>query len=172
MAGIERVTARLQRQTRRASASANTLVFNKKDTLMNIVKTLSILFVLLTGFLAAPVFSGDKDPLFINMTTDEPHRADMAVTFGKHQMERGHPLTIFLNDKGVYVGSTANASKFGVQQQILTELISKGAIVIACPTCMKHYGIKETDLLPGIKVGKPELTGDALFKDDTKTLSW
>lgn len=139
---------------------------------MNIVKTLSILFVLLASLLAAPVFAGDKDPLFINMTTDESHRADMAVTFGKHQLERGHPLTIFLNDKGVYVGSKANASKFGEQQHVLTELMSKGAIVIACPMCMKHYGVKETDLLPGIQVGKPELTGGALFKDDTKTLSW
>ena len=87
-------------------------------------------------------------------------------------MDRGHPLTIFLNDKGVYVGSKANASKFGEQQHVLTELMSKGAIVIACPMCMKHYGVKETDLLPGIQVGKPELTGGALFKDDTKTLSW
>jgi hypothetical protein len=26
--------------------------------------------------------------------------------------------------------------------------------------------------LPGIQVGKPELTGAALFKDGTKTMSW
>jgi len=38
--------------------------------------------------------------------------------------------------------------------------------------CMKHYGVKEADLLPGIKVGNPEVTGGALFKDNTKTLTW
>ncbi len=37
---------------------------------------------------------------------------------------------------------------------------------------MKHYGVETTDLLPGIQVGKPELTGSALFKDGTKTMSW
>jgi sulfur relay (sulfurtransferase) complex TusBCD TusD component (DsrE family) len=96
----------------------------------------------------------------------------MAITFGKHQLERGHPLTIFLNDKGVFVGSKAQASKYTDHQKALSELMSKGATVIACPMCMEHYGVKETDLLPGIKVGKPELTGGALFKDDTKTLTW
>ena len=47
-----------------------------------------------------------------------------------------------------------------------------GAMVIACPMCMKHYGVQEADLLPGIKVGQPDLTGDQLFKDNTKTLTW
>jgi hypothetical protein len=37
---------------------------------------------------------------------------------------------------------------------------------------MKHYEIKESDLLEGIKVGNPQLTGDALFRDNTKTLGW
>lgn len=38
--------------------------------------------------------------------------------------------------------------------------------------CMKHYGVKEGDLLPGLKVGNPELAGAALFKDNGKTLTW
>jgi hypothetical protein len=37
---------------------------------------------------------------------------------------------------------------------------------------MKHYGVKAADLLPGLKVGNPELTGSLLFKDDTRTLTW
>lgn len=35
-----------------------------------------------------------------------------------------------------------------------------------------HYGLKETDLIPGLKMGGPELTGDALFKGNTRSLSW
>lgn len=38
--------------------------------------------------------------------------------------------------------------------------------------CMKHYDVKESDLLDGVKVGNPQLTGGALFRDNTKTLSW
>jgi sulfur relay (sulfurtransferase) complex TusBCD TusD component (DsrE family) len=108
----------------------------------------------------------------VNLTTDDAHRANMGISFGKNQLERGHPLTIFLNDKGVFIGSKANAAKFASQQKALSELMSKGATVIICPMCMQHYGVKEPDLLPGLKVGNPEIVGDALFKDNTKTLTW
>jgi sulfur relay (sulfurtransferase) complex TusBCD TusD component (DsrE family) len=131
-----------------------------------------VLTLLLSLAVTAPALAGDSDPLFINLTTDDTHRANMALNFGANQMKRGHPLTIFLNDEGVLLGANANSASFAQQQQELTELMSKGAVVIACPMCMKHYGVPEADLIPGIKVGNPELTGGALFKDDTRTLTW
>ncbi|MBL8258248.1 MAG: DsrE family protein [Candidatus Competibacteraceae bacterium] len=139
---------------------------------MKALTTLLAALVLWAGVASEHVFAGERDPLFVNMTTDEAHRANMAISFGKAQMERGHPLTIFLNDKGVFVGAKAHAAKYGQHQKVLGELMGKGATVIACLMCMKHYGIETADLLPGILVGKPELTGGALFKDDTKTMSW
>ncbi len=139
---------------------------------MKALQSLLVVVALLVGGIIAPAFAGDTDPLFVNMTTDDAHRANMAITFGKAQMERGHPLTVFLNDKGVFVGAKANATKYGEPQKKLGEILSNGGVVIACPMCMKHYGVAEADLLPGIQVGKPELTGGALFKDDTKTLTW
>ena len=42
-------------------------------------------------------------------------------------------------------------------------------MVIACPMCMKHYGVAEADLLPGIQVGKPELDRCCLVQDGTQT---
>jgi 16S rRNA (cytidine1402-2'-O)-methyltransferase len=66
----------------------------------------------------------------------------MAISFGKNQLERSHPLTIFLNDKGVFIGSKENAAKYADHQKKLGELMSKGATVLICPMCMKHYGIK------------------------------
>jgi sulfur relay (sulfurtransferase) complex TusBCD TusD component (DsrE family) len=127
---------------------------------------------LIVGCLSAAAFAGNTAPLFVNLTTDDSHRANMAITFGKGQLELGHPLTIFLNDKGVLIGSKANSAKFANHQKALGELVSKGATVLICPMCMKHYSVKEVDLLSGIKVGNPELTGGALFKDNTKTLTW
>ncbi len=129
-------------------------------------------FALIFSSAALPVLAGDTDPLFVNLTTDDPHRANMAIAFGKNQMERGHPLTIFLNDKAVVIGSRAGAGRFPEDQKMLAELINKGGVVLICPMCMKHYGVKESDLLPGIKVGNPQLTGGALFKDNTKSLTW
>jgi sulfur relay (sulfurtransferase) complex TusBCD TusD component (DsrE family) len=127
---------------------------------------------LIVGSLATLAFAGSTDPLFVNLTTDDPHRANMGITLGKNQFERGHPLTIFLNDKGVFIGSKTNTAKFASQQKALSELMSKGATVIICPMCMQHYGVKDADLLPGLKVGNPEVVSDALFKDNTKTLTW
>jgi sulfur relay (sulfurtransferase) complex TusBCD TusD component (DsrE family) len=133
---------------------------------------LLLALALCLGTIVTPSFAGDTDPLFVNLTSDDSHRANMAITFGRNQHERGHSLTIFLNDKGVLIGSKVNSTKFADHQKALTELISKGATVLICPMCMKHYDVKESDLLPGLKVGKPELTGGALFKDNTKTLTW
>lgn len=133
---------------------------------------LLIVFAALFALHATPALAGDTDPLFINLTTDDPHRATMGISFGGNQHGRGHPLTVFLNDRAVLIGSKANAAKFAEHQKMLTELMAKGAVVLICPMCMKHYGVQAADLLPGLKVGNPELTGAALFKDKGKTLSW
>jgi sulfur relay (sulfurtransferase) complex TusBCD TusD component (DsrE family) len=140
--------------------------------IMKLLKQIVLALALIAGALTSPATAGPNDPLFISMLTDDGHRAGMAITFGKHQLERGHPLTIFFNDKGVLVVSKANAEKYAEQQKLLTELIGKGATVLVCGMCMRHYGVKDADLLAGATVGKPELTGGALFKDNTKTLTW
>lgn len=139
---------------------------------MKLMNSLLLVMALVAGGLTTAALAGDTDPLFVNMTADDAHRANMAITFGKAQMERGHPLTVFLNDKGVLVGAKANAAKYQEQQKKLSEILNEGGVVIACPMCMKHYGVAADDLLPGIQVGKPELTGAALFKDGTQTLTW
>ncbi len=139
---------------------------------MKFISQLLIALALCIGAVTTPALAGDTDPLFVNLTSDDSHRANMAITFGAKQNERGHPLTVFLNDKAVLIGSKANADKFADHQKALTALMSKGATILICPMCMKHYGVKEADLLPGLKVGSPELTGGALFKDNTKTLTW
>ncbi|MGA9666071.1 MAG: DsrE family protein [Gallionella sp.] len=139
---------------------------------MKFLSRLLLAFALIIGNIAAPAFAGDTDPLFVNLTSNDAHRAGMAISFGMNQLERGHPLTIFLNDKGVFIGSKSRAAKFKGQQKMLGEVMGKGAVVLVCQMCMKHYKVKESDLLPGLKLGNPELTGGALFKDNTKTLSW
>lgn len=138
------------------------------------MKILGLILVAAALVLGAhtPAFAGDTDPLFVNMTTNDSHRAKMAIMFSKAQQGRGHPVTVFLNDKGVVVGAKANAQKFAEQQKTLSEIISKGGVVIICPMCMQRYGVKEADLLQGIQIGNPDLTGSALFKDNTKTLTW
>jgi predicted peroxiredoxin len=139
---------------------------------MNTRSLLSPLLIVLALGIGAPASAGSSDPLFLNMTADEAHRALMALMFSRNQQARGHPVTVFLNDRGVLVGSKTNAEKYREQQQIIADVLKKGGTVLICPMCMAHYGVAEADLLPGIKVGNPELTGEALFKDKTQTLTW
>ena len=137
------------------------------------LKKLFKVFVLAFVFIASPLaFSAANDPLFINLSTDEVSRASMAINFGKHHFSTGHPLTIFLNDKAVMLGVKAGSSKYVEQQQALSEAIVAGALVIMCPICLKQAGYSEVDLIAGVKLGGPKVTGDALFKDGTKTMSW
>lgn len=137
------------------------------------LKKLFKVFVLAFVFTASPLaFSAANDPLFINLSTDEASRASMAINFGKHHFSSGHPLTIFLNDKAVILGVKAGSIKYAEQQQALSEAITAGALIIMCPICLKQAGYSEADLFTGVKLGGPKVTGDALFKDGTKTMSW
>ncbi|MCM0028970.1 MAG: DsrE family protein [Polynucleobacter sp.] len=117
-------------------------------------------------------YATNSDPLFVSLTSDEPHRATMALNFSKHHAANGHPLSVFLSDKGVYLGVKASSSSHPEQQRLLAEMIASGSTVIMCPPCLRHYGFTEADLLPGIKLGGAKVTGEALFRPNTKTLSW
>lgn len=140
---------------------------------MRALKFAAIALALSLVPVAAPAaFAGETDPLFVNTSTDDGHRLQMALVFSKKQLERKHPVTVFLNDKAVLVASKANAEKFKEQQEVLEGLIKSGATIIICPACMKLNNVAEADLLPGIKLGSPEVTGNALFQDNTKTITW
>jgi sulfur relay (sulfurtransferase) complex TusBCD TusD component (DsrE family) len=139
---------------------------------MKSLKMLLAAFAIAIVGLVGPALAGKDDPLFVNLSSDDMHRSTMAVRFSKAMLERGHSITIFLNDKGVMVASTAKSKDFADQQKELADLMEKGVTVIACQHCMHHHGVKDNEMLKGVKLGTPEMTGDALFKDNTKTMTW
>ncbi len=136
------------------------------------LKSVKLAVLATLAALSLSAYAGPNDPLFINLSTDEMHRSTMAINFGKHHSANGHPLSIFLNDKGVILGVKAGSEKYAAQQKELSEIIAKGGLVIMCPMCLKQAGYTEADLIAGVKLGSPKVTGDALFKDGTKTMSW
>ncbi len=136
------------------------------------MRVLRPFFLFFIAVLSFSVSAGPNDPLFVSLTSDEPHRARMALSFGKHHFDNGHPLSGFLSDKGVFIGVKSGAGQYAEQQTMLNDIIKAGGQVIMCPMCLRHYGFTESDLLPGVKMGSPKVTGDALFKDGSKTMSW
>lgn len=138
---------------------------------MNTIRS-AVLSLLMFSFVASSALAGDREPLFVNATSDDARRAETAFTFSKNQLDRQHPVTIFLSDRAVHIASKANAAVFKEHQALLNKLMEEGASILICGVCLKHYGVAEKDLLPGIKVSNPELMDAALFKEGTKTLSW
>jgi len=139
---------------------------------MKFIKHVLIALALITIGFSNLVLAGEKDPLFIGLSSDATQRVDHVLHFSELQLTRGHPVTIWLNESGIFLASKEYEKKHANQQKALTELMNKGASVIVCQYCMKQLNVKESDLLPGFKVGNPDLLGSALFKDNTKTLSW
>jgi predicted peroxiredoxin len=132
-------------------------------------KIFATLFVIVA--LSSSLFAGAKSPLFTNITSDEAHRTLMAVQFSTKMHLKGHPLTIYLNDKGVKLASKAN-KQYAEFQSKLEEAIAKGATVYICPMCMQEYKIEGSTLVKGVKVGNANLLEKAIFADDTTVISW
>lgn len=130
-------------------------------------------FLPLTAAETAPVAEvASKPALFINLTTAEPHRANMAIGFALNQLKRGHRVTIFANDQGVKVLPTNGDTALAEPRTALAAVIASGGTVLACPTCTKHFALDPAGYLPGVVLSNPELTEKALFAADTRTLSW
>lgn len=113
----------------------------------------------------------NQEPLFINLHSDG-NRGTMALTFGTRQVERGHPVTFFVNDQALRMLSSKHAKQYSKQQELIETLLDKGAVILAAPMFMQEYGVSKDDLLPGIKLSSPEIGSIYLFKPNTLTLSW
>ncbi|WP_108681285.1 DsrE family protein [Methyloceanibacter sp. wino2] len=121
---------------------------------------------------AQPAISGDKDPLFVSLVSDDAHAATMALSFAKTIQDEGHPVTVFFNNRGVLVASKGHTDTYPEQQKQIADLTSGGAVLLACPHCMKYYGLKDENLVDGVKEGDPKTVTKQLFMDGTKTLTW
>jgi intracellular sulfur oxidation DsrE/DsrF family protein len=143
---------------------------------MNITRRIALSALPALGFSGIVSAGGARaaagGALFINLTSDDAHRINMALAFGGNQLQLGHPLTVFLNDRAVHVALKTQAGRFGEQQARIATLQQAGASFLVCPMCLRHYGGSEADLLPGLRLGNPEQTGAALFRDGARTLTW
>ncbi|MEZ5926412.1 MAG: DsrE family protein [Hyphomicrobiaceae bacterium] len=141
---------------------------------MRLFSVLAFSFLVLSAMTPAgsPALAGNDDPLFVNLTSDDGHRASMALSFTAKQQARTHPVTVYLNDRAVAIAAKSKAAQFGTHQKAIGEILAAGGVVLICPMCMKHYGVAETDLIDGVKVSNPELVEERLFEDDVQTLTW
>ena len=135
------------------------------------MKSKSIASVLFALIFSGAVWAQDKAPLFINLAS-EGHRATMALTFGTRQLEQGHPVTFFINSEAARLVSRAYAKQYGKQQEMIENLLDKGAVILVAPMFMQENGVSPKDLMPGVTLSVPQTGSTYLYKPQTLTLSW
>jgi hypothetical protein len=56
---------------------------------MKLISRLPLSMALLACMVGTPAFAGNSEALFVNLTTDDSHRASMAITFGQNNSSAG-----------------------------------------------------------------------------------
>jgi predicted peroxiredoxin len=137
---------------------------------MKFLRILVVLAIVLTG-LVHVASAGSSDPFFVNLSTNDHHKANMAIALSQEMLKHGHPVTIYLNSQAVQMANKNNA-EYVMQQKKLVEFINKGGTVLVCPVCQKFLHIDQADLIPGVQLSNAIKVDQALFRPNTKTLSW
>jgi predicted peroxiredoxin len=137
---------------------------------MKLLRILLILAIVLAG-LVPVVSAGSSDPIFVNLTSTDHHKANMAIALSREMLKHGHPVTIYLNCQAAHIVNKKN-TEYAIQQQKLAEFINKGGTVLVCPVCERFLHINHADLLPGVQLSNAVVVDRILSKENTKTLSW
>jgi len=115
--------------------------------------------------------------LFVNLSTLQTGPAGHALYFAGKHLERGHPVTFFLNGPAVLIASkSAPQATFQIVgktvRDMLEDLVKGGAKVITCQLCIKMQGMDESDLIAGAMLGNPDLVAEYLFDPKYQVISW
>ena len=118
--------------------------------------------------------SEPKGNLFVNISTTDPELMYAAVRIAKVAAQRGHGVTLLLRVGAIdFARKNKDYPIFGTTiKQKLRDLMETGSQVIVGGGCLKLKGIPRTDLMEGVTVGTPDIVMGALFKKDTRILSY
>jgi predicted peroxiredoxin len=115
--------------------------------------------------------------LFVNLSSSEIGTAGHAMHFAGKHLERGHPVTFFLNGPAVlFASKSAPQATFQMAgktvRDMLDGLVKGGAKVIVCQICIKMHGMEQSDFIDGAMLGAPELVAEYLFDPKYQVIGW
>ncbi|MDT3683852.1 MAG: hypothetical protein RO009_02265 [Pseudorhodoplanes sp.] len=64
------------------------------------------------------------------------------------------------------------ASMQRIPRDIIADFIKDGGIVLMCGPCMKEFGLKIHDVVPGVQMGARGVTQGFIFAEKARTLTW
>jgi len=94
--------------------------------------------------------------MIINETAYGKESAWNALRLAKAMIVKDMKVNIFLLEDGATIAKKGQRPPQGYYnlETMLTELIQSGVKVLACGTCLQARGLNQTDLIPGVEVGK------------------
>ena len=117
-----------------------------------ISKIIRMLTVL--AFIALPLSAlAIKEPIYINLATNDLGKVLMALDASRQYAEKGYPIVIYLNDKAVTLGVEVSSGGISKEQVAIKRAIANGATVIICPTCLEDQGFTRINLMQGVVLG-------------------
>lgn len=146
---------------------------------MKLKSLLILTALLLTTCLALQASAADHpkepmDSLVITMSTDNVATFNAAIRIGTVAVKRGHAVTMLLRVDSIKAAVERNEYPVNgttLKKELLL-FMKAGATVIAGGSCMKDMGLNKNDLIEGVIMGTPDIVMGALFKKDTKIISY
>jgi len=124
-----------------------------------------ILLAIVGSCLTSPLIANAQETrngVFIHVShgADNPHRVLMALSMA-NIMSEDHDVLIYFDIKGVEVvlkdAVSLTYSHFTSSKEQLTELSTKGVVLMACPGCLKAANKTAADLAQGIQVADKKM---------------
>lgn len=120
--------------------------------------------------------SVSEQPLFVNLTSNQPNQVNDALHMAFDALNNGHPVIVYLsgNSATVALKSTLNQTQnaFAAPAKMLQQIITKGGEVWVCPISLKNAGYTSNDLIKGTKLYNYALLEQHFFNSNVKTLSY
>ena len=84
-------------------------------------------------------------------------KSTVAMTIANAALSAGRDVGIFLSSDGAELGRAGscdytNISPFKPLADLIDAFVTNGGVVWACAPCVKHRGLKETEMATGVKI--------------------
>jgi len=122
---------------------------------MKLIKTL-LLFSLVV--LLFPKNVSAKDGFLIHLSSNDPHRVSMALSFAE-KMSAENDVFVFVDVDGVLAvledSESIRFKNFEATRTLIDKLLKAGVTIAVCPMCLEAKGHTKYDLIGGLKIVEP-----------------
>jgi len=122
---------------------------------MKLIKTLLVISFV---FLLSAKEIEAKEGYLIHLSSNDPHRVSMALTFAQ-KMSAQNDVLVFVDVDGVLAllkdSESIRYKNFEPTRTIIDQLLKDGIKIVVCPMCLEAKGYTKYNLISGIQIVDP-----------------